>query len=292
MILITGATGHFGQAAIDSLLKKGTDPTRIIVLARDAKKTENIKNKGINIRIGDYNDYPSLVAAFKGVDKLLFVSSSDVALRKLQHENVVKAAGEAGIKQIVYTSFERKNESESSPIYFIADSHLTTESLIKDSGINYTILRNNYYMDFIPFFIGEQVLETGTIFLPAGDGKAAVALRSEMAEAAAQVLISEGHMDKEYQLSNTQGYTYGAVAQNISVLTGKKIGYVSPHQEEYRENLQKAGIPEEAIAMLSGFALAQAEGEFDVHTNDLASLLGRKPTTLEDYLLSVYAPKQ
>lgn len=289
MILITGATGNFGQAAIDTLLEKGTDPAQIAALARDTQKAEPLRSKGVDVRIGDYDEYSSLVAAFQGVEKLLFISGSDIAARMPQHENVVKAATEAGVKHLVYTSIERKNESESSPVHFIAKSHLKTESLIKESGINYTILRNNYYMDFIPFFIGEQVIESGTIYLPAGDGKAAVALRAEMAEAAAQVLISEGHLDKVYQISNVQGYTYQEVAQYISAITGKEINYVSPSPTEYSETLQNAGVPDEAIGMLKGFAVAQAEGEFDVLTHDLASLLGRQPTALKDYLDGVYA---
>src|SRR5690606_12729824 len=124
-----------------------------------------LKAKGINLKIGDYDNYLSLVEAFKGVDKLLLVSSSDVANRTQQHENAVNAAKEVGVKHILYTSSERKNETETSPIYFLGKSHLETERLIKESGLTYTIFRNNLYLEALPMFFGEQVLETG-IFLP------------------------------------------------------------------------------------------------------------------------------
>jgi hypothetical protein len=100
-------------------------------LVRDEAKAADLKSKGVVVKIGDYLQYDTLVNAFKGVDKLLLVSSSDVEDRSLQQANAVKAAKEAGVKYILYTSFERKNDTESSPIAFISKSHLETEELIK-----------------------------------------------------------------------------------------------------------------------------------------------------------------
>src|SRR5215217_4037784 len=108
-ILVTGATGQLGKAAVSELLQK-VDANNISVLVRDPQKAEDLKEKGINVIKGDYNDYASLVAAFKGVNKLYFVSSSDVMKRFAQHQNVVKAAGEAGVGHIIYTSAQRKSE--------------------------------------------------------------------------------------------------------------------------------------------------------------------------------------
>lgn len=104
MILITGATGNYGKATIDFLLKKGIQANSISALVRNEAKAEDLKAKGINLRIGDYDNYASLVKAFKGVDKLLLVSGSDVADRTKQHENAVNAAKEAGVRHIFYTS--------------------------------------------------------------------------------------------------------------------------------------------------------------------------------------------
>jgi NAD(P)H dehydrogenase (quinone) len=113
MILVTGATGHFGKSTIDFLLKKGISSTNIVALVRDEEKAADLKNKGVVLRIGDYDNYTSLVNAFKGVEKLLFVSGSDIFKRGAQHQNVVTAAKEAGVQHIVYTSFQGKNETES-----------------------------------------------------------------------------------------------------------------------------------------------------------------------------------
>lgn len=97
MILVTGATGHFGKSTIDFLLKKGISSTNIVALVRDEAKADDLKAKGITIKIGDYHNYGSLIDAFQGIDKLLLVSSSDVASRTRQHHNVVSAAKETGV---------------------------------------------------------------------------------------------------------------------------------------------------------------------------------------------------
>jgi NAD(P)H dehydrogenase (quinone) len=288
MILVTGATGNYGKATIDFLLKKGISANQISALVRDETKAEDLKTKGINLKIGDYDIYNSMVEAFKDVDKLLLVSSSDVVNRGKQQENAVKAAKEAGVKYIVYTSFERKNETETSPIAFIAKSHIDTEKQIKESGMAYTILKNNLYLDALPMFLGKQVLETG-IFLPAGDTKSAFASRNDMAEATANILTNQGHENKEYSLSNSENISLQEIAQILTLIAGKQINYVSPPQEVYIETLTKANVPAEYIGMFSGFAEAIKQGEFSVEKADLENLLGKKPTTAKEFLTQLYS---
>ncbi len=284
MILVTGATGHFGKEVINFLLKKGIEARQISALARSPEKVQDLEAKGINIIAGDYNDYASLVTAFKGVDKLLFISSSDIAHRLQQHKSVVNAAKEAAVNHVVYTSFQRKDETEKSPLYGFIKVHILTDKWLKESGLTYTILKNNVYMDFIPFFIGNDVLETGTIYLPAGNGKTSFALRSEMAEAAAGILASSGHENKVYDFTNTEAYSYADVAKYITEATGKEINYVSPTVEEYTQASANTGISPLNISV----ALGQAQGELDTTSYDLGNLLGRKPTILQDYLKTIY----
>ncbi|HSC55508.1 MAG TPA: SDR family oxidoreductase [Phnomibacter sp.] len=290
MILVTGATGHFGKATIDFLLKKGISANNISALVRDLTKAEDLKTKGINLKIGDYDNYASLLAAFKGVDRLLLVSGTDILNRGKQQANAVNAAKEAGVKHIIFTSIERKNDTETSPVAFLAKSYIDTESQIKASGMAYTILRNNLYLDALPMFLGEQVLETG-IFFPAGNTKSAFALRNDMAEAVANILTSKGHENKVYSLSNIENISLHDIAQDLTEIAGKQINYVSPPQEVYVDALTKANVPAEYIGLFSGFAEAIKQGEFSAEKTDLENLLGRKPTTTKDFLKVVYPSK-
>jgi NAD(P)H dehydrogenase (quinone) len=286
MILVTGATGNLGGTVIDSLLQKGIQANQISVLVRDKAKAESLTVKGITLKVGDYNDYASLVSAFSGVDKLLLVSSSDMNDRSSQHVNAVRAAKEAGVKHIIYTSFQRKNETNS-PIQAISQGHLDAEKEILTSGMTYTILQNGLYADILPWFMGEKLFETG-IFLPAGEGKAAFTVRTDLAEAAANILAEDGHENKTYQTATNETNSFYDIASILTEWSGKKVEYTTAPLEVFNETLTKAGAPAQVIWMFGGFSQAIKEGEFDFTDNDLETLLKHKPTSVKDYLKSVY----
>ena len=288
MILVTGATGPFGNAVVTNLLKK-IPASQVAVLVRDPAKAASLKAQGVNIRIGEYDNLDSLVAAFTGIDQLLFVSGNDIVNRAVQQANVVAAAIKARVKHILYTSIQRKNETAASPIAFVTKTHLDTEKALKESGITYTILKNTIYADMLPIFIGEKILETGVIFQPAGEGKTPFALRTDMAEAAANILTGKGHDNKVYEITGSQALSYGEIAAMISEISGKKIGYVSPTQEVFKKELSAAGVPDQYIGLFAGFGEGIRQGEFD-HTDPvLENLLGRKPTSVREYLQTIYS---
>lgn len=285
-ILITGATGQFGSASIDFLLKK-MPADNLVALVRDENKATELKAKGVAINIGNYDDYASLVAAMKGVEKVLLISGNDISNRQKQHENVINVAKEAGVKHLVYTSFMRKNETKTSPLGMVAKSHIETDKYLINSGLTYTIMLNNLYADILPMFFGSQVLEAG-IFLPTEDGLAAYATRSDMAEAAANILIGTGHENKKYIIANCENYSMDDAAEILSEIKGEEVEYASPTNKDYVETLVKAGFPQPMANSLVGFCEAIKQDEFATETTDLETLLGRKPTTLKDYFISVY----
>jgi NAD(P)H dehydrogenase (quinone) len=288
-ILVTGATGPLGTAVIEDLLKK-TDAANLNALVRDADKAAALKGKNIKIHVGDYNDYASLVAAFQNIDKVYMVSGNDIPNRVRQQEDIIKAAQEAGVKHIVYTSFQRKNETESSPIAFIAEGHLNTEEKLKESGLTYTILQHGLYTDLVPIFAGQELLKNKTIYLPAGDGKIAFALRTDFAEAGANVLLDESgkYDNKSIELTGNEAVSWSQIAEFISTVTGEQISYVAADDQEFVDTLTKAGVPAEYVGLFASFSKAAAEGEFDHVTAELETLLGRKPVTVAAYVQSVY----
>lgn len=288
MILVTGASGHFGSAAIEALLQKGVEAKQIKALVRSEEKGQPLAAKGVVVAIGDYNNYSSLVEAMRGVEKVLFVSSSELERRTEQQLAVVKAAKEAGVHHVVYTSFERKNETASSPMAFVSVSHIETELALKASGLSYTILRNSLYADTVPMFLGEKVFEQG-VFFPAGKGRSAFVTRRDLAEGAAAVLTTEGHENKEYRFSNSENYSFDEVAAYLSEIAGRAVSNVNPTAEVYSSALKGAGVPDMYIGMFAGFAEAIKQNEFYTEHSDLERLLGRKPVTLKSYLAAVYS---
>ncbi len=286
-ILVTGATGQLGKEVVNALLKQ-TPAGAISVLVRDAAKAADLKAKGVDIRVGSYDDEASLVNAFKGIDSLYFVSGSDIANRSRQHENVVKAAKEAQVKHVVYTSFQRRNETASSPVAAVSAGHLVAEEALKKSGLAYTILKHGLYMDMLPVFLGEKILESGQIYQPAGDGKTAYTLRKDLAEAGAAILTTEGHENKTYEAYAGTTYSYPEIAKIMGSISGREISYVSPTADEYINTLTGAGMPMEYARMFAGFGEAIRQGEFADTSNFIETILGRKPVTAEEYLKEIY----
>jgi NAD(P)H dehydrogenase (quinone) len=291
MILVTGATGNYGAKAIAQLINKGVEPPRIAALVRDAAKGQPLQAQGVELRAGDYTDFDSLVQALQGVEKLLLVSSNDrgaVANRTAHHLNVIKAAKEARVNHIVYTSFVTKPDAKSSAIADFLNSHLQTEQFIKDSGMAYTILQNGIYLEMILPFAGERVAETGLLLFPAQAGKASWVLREELAEAAAHVLTTAGHENKTYVLTNTEATSFQEIAQDLSSTLGKDVRYQSPSVEEFQATLQQFGVPDMYIGMLTTWGRAVAEGMLEVEDSTLASFLQRQPTTTAQFIAQVY----
>lgn len=285
-IVITGATGNYGYAVIEALIKKGINKNLIFAMVRDKAKAKFLTSLGVNITIGDYNDYNSLITSFSGCDKLLLVSGGDIKLRGEQHKRVVKAAKNSGIKHIVYTSQLHKSDSRTSPINFVVKSHLITEAAIMKSGMDYTILRNGPYLEMLPIFLGEKIVENG-IILPAGQGKIAFTLRSELAEATSNILASENHQNKIYDLCS-DALSFTEIASIISEITGKNITYLSPSLDTYLNTVIGSGMPKEYAKMLGGFSVASQLGELEGNNSQMERILGRKPTSTIDSLLKLY----
>ena len=287
MILITGATGHLGKATINSLLNKGVPANEITALVRDENKAVELKEKGVLIKIGTYNDYESLKNALQGVDKLMLISSNEMVDRLVQHKNVINAAKENGVKHIVYTGIDIKS-FEQTVIPYVSQIHKdTTDYLNEQTDIPYTLLNDTLYADMIALYSGENVLETG-IFFPAGDGKSPFVARTEMGEAAAVVLTTPGHEYKEYAIAANKAYSFEEIADMLSEIAGKEVKYHKPDLTTYIEELVKAGVPKENASFLAGFGTAIASSEFDTHRSDLETLLGRQPMGLKEFLYVTY----
>jgi NAD(P)H dehydrogenase (quinone) len=283
-ILVTGATGHLGNAALGFLLNK-VPAAKLAGLARSADKAAELKAKGIDIRVGDYFDYPSLVKAFAGIEKLALISSSEMKDRSLQQINAVNAAKEAGVRHIIYTSMT--NPSHSSH-FEAGPSHFDTEEAIKNSGLTYTILRNGLYLDFIPMFIG-GVPQSDAFYFPAGTGEANFAARIDLAEALANVLAGSGHENKIYDLTIDPPFSFSQAAAAFSGLLGRSIEYVDIPQEAFQKELAAHNVPQSVITMMSGLAEGIKLNELRAPSNDLEKILGRKPAGVREAIKGLLA---
>ncbi|NRF37436.1 SDR family oxidoreductase [Pedobacter foliorum] len=290
MILVTGATGNLGKATINSLLNKGISANNIAALVRDESKSAEFKSKGIQVRIGDYQDIDSLKSAFHNVDKLLLISSSaEIAQRFGQHKNVINAAKESGVNHVIYTSFDMKDLRQSIMAGDV-QYHADTSDYLKQIAVPYTLMNNTLYADLIPIISGNNILDEG-ISIPAGNGKTPFLPITEMAEAIAVVLTTSGHETKEYIIAAEKAVSFAEIADLISEITGTTVAYNQTGIPSYVAQLVQQGVPDDDAAYLSRFAGAIARGEFETSKSDVKQLLGRSPISLKDFLKSIYGGK-
>jgi len=287
MILVTGATGNLGKATINSLLNSGIAAHNIAALVRDESKSADFKSKGIQVRMGDYQNFESLKSAFEDVDKLLLISSSShITQRFEQHKNVIDAAKETGVGHIIYTSFDMK-DLRGSIMFGDVQYHADTSDYLKQIAVPYTLLDNTLYADLIPIIAGKNILDEG-ISIPAGDGKTPFLPITEMAEAIAAVLTTSGHENKEYVIAAETAYPFAEIADMLSEITGKRVAYHQTDVASYVAQLVQLGVAADDAAYLSRFAGAIAKGEFETNKSDVRHLLGRSPMSLKDFLSSKY----
>ncbi|WP_028374887.1 SDR family oxidoreductase [Leeuwenhoekiella sp. MAR_2009_132] len=291
--LITGATGSLGSSVVKHLLTT-VDTSEIAVLVRDteSKQAKEYKANGFDLRVADYDNLETLTEAFKEIKYLYFVSGSDINSRLKQHKNVIDAAVNAKVSHVIYTSAGRKDESENAPLFGVMNAHMQTERWLQDAAFKHTILQHNLYAEVVPMFIGDKktLLQSKQIFLPAGNGKTAFALREDLAEAGAIVLKNTAdHINKTYTLNGAETLSFEEIGKSISKITGENIGYTSPDPETFRTTMNSFGVPENIIGMMQAFSLGIAAGEFDNISTDLQMLLGREPKSITTLFEQVYS---
>jgi len=195
------------------------------------------------------------------------------------------------VKHILYTSGVRKDESATAPLASLMDSHIQTENFIIASGISYTILRHNLYAEVIEMMIGDksQLLKTKTIYLPAANGLTCFVPKKDFAEAEVNILLNpSSYANKILEFNGSEQITFSEIAEKVTEIMKQPIQYISPNIIEFKNTLNKFGLPNHVIEILSTFSLAIANGEFDQQSNDLETVLGRKSTSLFEYLVETY----
>jgi NAD(P)H dehydrogenase (quinone) len=286
-ILVTGVTGVVGKGTVEHLLNKGVPASQIIGLSRKKEATEDLSAKGIEIRIGDYFDYDSLVHAFEGIDKVMLISSVAFTDRSTQHYNAITAARQAGVKHVVYMSIMRKERS-GRIMPEITESDLFTEQVLKSSGLDYTILYNPPFMDLLSFYYGSNPFESG-IKVPANNGKMAPATRDEISEAHAEILSTQGHENKTYSLGGSDSVSFSDIAKILSELKGQPVEFTTITPEDYIDSIVAQGPPHHVAEFITSWVMAIEEGEFEQQSGDLEQLLGRKSQTFKEYIASTLA---
>ena len=273
---VTGASGQLGHLVVQDLLEKCA-ATDIVAIVRDPAKAADLAAAGVEIRVANYDDRASLDAAVIGLDKLLLISSSEVGRRFPQHKNVIDAAKAAGVKHVVYTSAPKATTSA----LILAPEHKATEEYLASSGVDYTVLRNNWYTENYARTM-QTARDTGTLVTAAGEGRVASATRADYAEGAAAVLIGEGHEGKVYEFSGDRAWDFRELAAAIAEATGTACSYEPCEPAALVAAMKAAGMDEGTASFVAGLDSNIAAGTLAEACPDLARILGRPTTPLKE----------
>lgn len=281
-IAITGATGQLGELVIQNLLTS-TEAKNIVALVRNVEKAQSLKQRGVELRLFNYDQPETLIPALEGIDKLLLISANEIGRRTPQHQAVIQAAVSAKVPYIAYTSLLN---APTSPLA-LAQEHRETEALILQSGLKYTLLRNNWYNENYLANV-QHVAETGILYGSAQDGKISSASRLDYAEAAAKVLSTEGHENKIYELAGSTSLTLADLASYIANASGKAVDYQNLSAEDYTQALTTAGLPSALINVIVDADIQTAKGAMFSDSKDLEHLIGRKTTLIQDQVTTLF----
>jgi len=276
-LAITGSTGQLG-GQVARLLSAAGSPQRLLV--RDAHRAPDLD--GAVPAVASYADPAQSRAALAGVKTLLMVSAAEAEDRLQQHYAFVDAAAEAGVQHIVYTSFFG---AAPTCTFTLGRDHYATEERIRASGMDYTILRDNFYLDFLPLLAGED----GVIRGPAGDGVMAAVSRADIARSALTVLSDPAlHVGRSYDLTGPEDISLSAAAELLTAGTGRTIKYHNETVEEAYASRKPYGAPPWQVDAWVSTYTAIAAGELAGPTSAVHELTGREPQGLADFLAEAH----
>ncbi|WP_031466712.1 NAD(P)H-binding protein [Sciscionella sediminilitoris] len=276
-IAITGASGALGRTTAE-LVFQSVEPSKVVLTTRHPDSLAEFAARGAEVRRADFADPRTLATAFTGVDRLLLISTDAVGARLDQQRAAIAAAADSGVGHIAYTSVPEPVPAN--PALVVPD-HAGTEQALRDSGVRWTMLRNNLYAHMqIPVI--EQAIAAGRLVTNTGAGAIAYVTREDCAAAAAAVLTQDGHADKAYDITGPEALTAEDLAALASELGGREVELVHTEDAAFAEGLRTAGLPEEVAEVVASFGAASRGGFLANASAAVAELTGRKPVALAD----------
>jgi uncharacterized protein YbjT (DUF2867 family) len=272
-LAVTGSTGGLGGMVARQLADAGTAQR---LLVRDAGRAPELE--GAVPLVFSYADSALAGQVLEGAKVLFMVSAAEAEDRLEQHYSFIDAAAGAGVQHVVYTSFYGAAPDAT---FTLARDHYATEARIRASGMDFTVLRDNFYLDFLPLLAGED----GVIRGPAGDGLVSAVSREDVARSAATILRDPAlHVGTTYNLTGPEEISLGTAAEVLTAHTGRTVTYHPETVEEAYASRASYGAPPWQVDAWVSTYTAIAAGELAGLSPDVRALTGRDPLSLAEFL--------
>jgi uncharacterized protein YbjT (DUF2867 family) len=274
MILITGATGNNGVEIIKALCHQGTAARAMV----RKKPDKPVFPDDVEIAIADFDDAPSMRRALEGIDRVFLVTPSSERVEE-QQLRFLDLAGRANVKHIVYLS--QLHAKEDSPVRFLR-YHAAVESALKKSGIAFTNLRPNLYMQGLLLF--KQMIATqNQIAAPIGDARVSIVDVRDIAAVAVSALTEDGHYGKTYDITGPEALTHAEIASHLSDSIGRQIRFVDISEADMLNALLRFHMPSwQAEGLVEDYAHYR-RGEAASISQDVKAVTGQLPRNIQTF---------
>ena len=281
MILITGATGTVGSEVVKGLSAQGVG---VRAITRDLRKAEANQLPHVQFVQGDLDDPESIRAACEGMGRAFLLTNSTERAEQ-QQLAFTRVAQESGVRHIVKLS--QLHADAGSQERFLR-YHGVVEEAIRESGLTYTFLRPNLFMQGLLNF-RESIRQQNAFFAAAGDARISAVDVRDLADVAVAALTTSQHDNKTYSLTGPEALTFAEMARQLSKAVGRDITFVDVPPESMRAALAGLGFPEwQADGLLEEFAMYR-RGEAAGVESGGREALGRSPRSFEEFARD-YAP--
>jgi uncharacterized protein YbjT (DUF2867 family) len=276
MICVTGASGTLSSEVIRQL-ESAKAPFRAAYFS--SNKAEAARARGIEALLIDYSRPETLRAAFQGCDKLFLLGPNAPNQSELEG-NAVEAAQAAGVRHIVKQSVMGAAEES----YSLAKVHRPVEKAIEASGLAWTFLRPNSFMQNAVTFMGATIRAEGMFYSATGQARISHVDVRDIAAVAVKALTGPNCEGKAYTLTGPEALSYGELAGELSKALGRPIRHVSLSPEDLRGGMLAEGMPEALADRMLDLERYLREGRASHITNDINQVTGRDPRRLADYV--------
>ncbi|WP_321471650.1 SDR family oxidoreductase [uncultured Paludibaculum sp.] len=268
-ILVTGASGILGRAIVNELAGSG------MTVRQGVRRLASAQAGVASVRF-DYDDPGTFGPAVAGVDGLVLMAPPLDPTAPGKMAPLVAAAKAAGVRHVVLISAFGVNHNEQAPLRVV-------EHMIMDSGVPYTILRPNFFMEnFSTGFAAGSIKSQGAIYLAAGAGKTSFVCARDIA-AVALSSFQRGLTGQELELTGPEALDHSEIAQIISEASGRPVVYHSLTEEQMVDGARAAGMPETAVRYLAVLYSVVRAGFSAGVTPDVAHVTGREPVSFRTF---------
>jgi len=275
MILVTGAGGTVGSEVARQLQDAGA---QFRAAYHSESKAQAARANGIDAVVVDFNKPESLAPALAGIDKL-FLLSGGAPNQVEQESNAVEAAKKAGVKHIVKLSVWGAAEEE----FSFAKMHRAAEKAIEASGIAWTFLRPNGFMQNMENYSLPTIQSQGAFYSSVGDSKVAHVDVRDIAAVAVKALTEAGHEGKAYSLTGPSAITNNEIAQKLSSASGREIHYVDVSDADLKQGLLGSGMPEGYANAYLDLMRYYRTGHAGTISDDVRRVTGRDAIPFDQY---------